>query len=116
MVTNRTLWERYRDSLILHPSIGLRVDLSRMDLDEKWVAGEGDRVRRAFGEMAAVERGEIVNTDEKRRVGHYWLRDAARAPEASMQREVRETLESVKRFARDVHEGRTAGQKGTFTD
>src|SRR6266498_793660 len=36
-------------------------------------------------------------------VGHYWLRDAARAPTPEIRREIEQTVQRVKAFAADVH-------------
>ena len=35
------------------------------------------RMQKAFADMAALEAGAIANPDEKRMVGHYWLRNPA---------------------------------------
>ena len=40
----------------------------------------------AFAAMDALEKGAIANPDEKRRVGHYWLRAPERAPDAGDRR------------------------------
>ena len=37
-------------------------------------------MQKAFAAMDALEAGAIANPDEKRMVGHYWLRDPTRAP------------------------------------
>jgi len=47
------------------------------DLDEQLVAP----LARAFADLAATERGDVVNADEQRRVGHYWLRAPELAPD-----------------------------------
>ena len=49
--------------------------------------------------------GAIANPDEKRMVGHYWLRAPDLAPSPSIAAEIRSTIEEIKRFARAVHEG-----------
>ncbi len=69
-------WER---SIGAHvPGFGL--DLRWMglppDLDEQ-LAGP---LVRAWSDLEALEAGAIVNRDESRRVGHYWLRAPERAP------------------------------------
>ena len=45
----------------------------------------------AFAEMAALEKGAIANPDEKRMVGHYWLRAPALAPTAELREAIEET-------------------------
>jgi glucose-6-phosphate isomerase len=112
--TGPTAWERFRRRQTLAPSIGLRLDLSRMDLPDEWLASMQDKVAAAYDEMARIERGDPVNTDENRRVGHYWLRDPARAPEPALRSAIEETLASVHQFARSVHQGRIRGQRDGF--
>jgi glucose-6-phosphate isomerase len=62
-------------------------------------------VQRAFEAMYALERGAIANPDEKRMVGHYWLRAPDLAPSPAIAAEIRNTLAEVKRFAGAVHDG-----------
>jgi glucose-6-phosphate isomerase len=45
-------------------------------------------------------------------VGHYWLRDAALAPNDELHADVEETKERILKFASDVHVGRVAGPSG----
>ena len=92
MTADLALWERFRDGLLLFPQLGLRLDLSRMDLDEAWVASMSKAAARAFSEMEALEGGAIANADEKRRVGHYWLRDSKRAPEGALMNAIDTTV------------------------
>jgi glucose-6-phosphate isomerase len=113
---DRALWDRYRRELCVAPSVGLRVDISRMDLDEEWLASMAPAVTRAHAEMAAVERGDLVNSDEERRVGHYWLRAPERAPEPELRRAIEDTVAAIKRFAAEVHVGRVRGERATFTE
>ncbi len=103
MKSNRELWEEYRRRLCVVDEIALTVDASRMDLTDGLVAGMADQVARAHDEMARIERGERVNTDEDRMVGHYWLRDSKRAPTAEIARTIDETVARVKQFADEVH-------------
>jgi glucose-6-phosphate isomerase len=55
--------------------------------------------------MDALERGGVANPDEKRMVGHYWLRAPGLAPTPAIAAEVSNTLAAIKRFAGAVHDG-----------
>lgn len=110
----RALWDRYREFLTVHPSIGLRFDPSRMKFGADFLAKMEPAMQRAFAAMDALEGGAIANPDEKRMVGHYWLRDSARAPTAELRREIDETLARIKKFANDVHNSRVRGERGHF--
>src|SRR6202158_2866979 len=56
--------------------------------------------------MDALESGAIANPDEKRMVGHYWLRAPKLAPTKEIAREIAGTIESIKKFGADVHAGK----------
>jgi glucose-6-phosphate isomerase len=58
--------------------------------------------------MEALEAGALANPDEKRRVGHYWLRAPERAPDADTRSAIETTLARLQAFAKDVHGGRIA--------
>jgi glucose-6-phosphate isomerase len=73
------------------------------------------RMQRAFSDMAALEAGAIANPDEKRMVGHYWLRAPQLAPKPELTREIVSTLASIKDFSARVHGGAVAAPGGRFT-
>jgi glucose-6-phosphate isomerase len=62
-------------------------------------------VQRAFADMDALESGAIANPDEKRMVGHYWLRAPKLAPTPEITREITDSVESIKKFAAEAHAG-----------
>jgi glucose-6-phosphate isomerase len=66
--------------------------------------------------MDALEKGAIANPDEKRMVGHYWLRAPQLAPTAEITAEITGTLEAIKAFTAKVHRGEIAGPAGKFRD
>ncbi len=107
---SRELWDRYRQYLNVNESIGVTVDISRMKFTDGFFAEMEAPMQRAYQQMDELEKGAIANPDEKRMVGHYWLRDSARAP-SDVKKEIDECLAKMKRFAGDVHSGRIKGQK-----
>ena len=107
-------WPRAQ-ALSLHvPALSLLVDLSKTGLAD-------DALRKdplvtgafpaAFAAMDALEKGAIANPDEKRRVGHYWLRAPELAPDAETAEAIRGTLTRIEDFAGAVHAGRIAPAK-----
>src|SRR5436190_8012727 len=70
------------------------------------------RIEKAFAAMRELESGTIANPDEKRMVGHYWLRNPALAPTAEIRAEIEETIKRIKSFAADVHAGKIATENG----
>jgi glucose-6-phosphate isomerase len=126
MASTRADWARYRKYLCAVDSLGLTLDPSRMTV----LGGSGGEaafdaalaaldapMKKAFEAMDALEAGAIANPDEKRMVGHYWLRDAARAPSAELRAAIETTNARLLAFAREVHEGKRVGSGGAkFTD
>jgi glucose-6-phosphate isomerase len=108
------LWERFQQWYSEFPSIGLAMDLSRMNFRDDYFPGMEPSIQKAFKAMAALEKGAIANPDEKRMVGHYWLRNPALAPTAKIRTEIKNTVVAIKKFAADVHSGRIHGQSGSF--
>lgn len=114
----QTLWQRYQDWLYYHSGLELYLDLSRVaSLTQELYQELQPRFIRAFQDMAALEAGSIANPDEQRMVGHYWLRDPDLAPTPDIQRDIRESIDRVERFAQQVHQGEiTAAHGEKFTD
>ncbi len=107
-------WERFRKYCQHYPTIGLTLDISRMPFDESFLEEMQPRLQRAFAEMQALEQGAIANPDEKRMVGHYWLRTPELSPTPEIRQAIEENLRDVKRFAADVHSGVIRGAGGQF--
>jgi len=109
--------ESYRANLLSAPTAGspFWVDLSRARLPRIDDALRA-RLVGALEAMRALEAGSIANPDERRMVGHYWLRDAARAPSPALAESIRSTLDAIRAFAAEVHAGRVRGSAGAFTD
>lgn len=111
---SRALWDRYREYLNVNPSIGLTVDISRMKFPADFFDRMEPAMQKAYAAMDALEGGAVANPDEQRMVGHYWLRDPARAPNAEVRRAIEETVARIGAFAADVHSGRVRGPRGRF--
>ena len=108
---SRALWDRYKQLYRVYESIGLGLDLSRVGFTDAYVEELQPRFARAFAAMDALEGGAIANPDEKRMVGHYWLRAPELAPTPVLRKEVEDTLTRVKRFAAAVHSGEIHAEK-----
>ena len=100
------LWKRYRQYLCRVDSLELALDISRMHFDEGFLASMEPAVQSAFTEMDALEKGAIANPDEKRMVGHYWLRAPQLAPTKEIAQEITGTVAAIQKFAADVHASR----------
>src|SRR6185503_17350715 len=96
------LWQRFQKYYVEYPAIGLALDVSRMNFPDNFLDSMKMPIQKAFIAMAELEKGGIANPDEKRMVGHYWLRNSSLAPTPSMRQEIDSTIVDLKRFASDV--------------
>lgn len=106
------LWNRYKENLCVCPSVGITLDISRMKFSDTFFSDMADKMNSAFEQMNSLEKGDIVNPDEGRMVGHYWLRDAGLAPTAELKAEIENTVAGIKDFASKVHSGEIKTEKG----
>ena len=107
-------WERFQKYYTEFPEAALAVDLSRMNVDDAFFAAMEPKIQAAFTAMDALEAGAIANPDEKRMVGHYWLRNSALAPSPEIRAEIDNALQQIKLFVGKVHRGEIAGAGGKF--
>jgi len=111
-MTSRQLWERYRKHLCVCEPIGLTLDVSRMKFEDDYFTRMAAPMAKAFQAMAALEKGAIANPDEKRMVGHYWLRAPELAPDAAIKKAIADNVAAIHAFAKEVHEGKVRPQRG----
>src|SRR6266576_1316376 len=97
------LWKRHRQYMASVPALGLTLDVSRMRFDEQFLQRMTPAMQSAFEAMDALEHGAISNPDEKRMVGHYWLRSPELAPRPEIAAEIRKTVADLKVFAANFH-------------
>ncbi len=114
MPSKAALWARYQQYYTEFASLGLSVDLSRVNFPDGFLTTMERPLQRAFAAMAELEKGAIANPDEKRMVGHYWLRAPQLAPTPALTAEIEQTLVALRTFAADVHAGRRVGSAGPF--
>ena len=107
-------WERFQKYYTEFPTLGLAVDLSRMNVDDAFFAAMEPKIQKAFADMAALEAGAIANPDENRMVGHYWLRNPALAPTPEIRKEIEDAIIKIKTFSAKVHAGEIHGAGGPF--
>ncbi len=103
-----SLWDRFQEyHLRSGEPLGFSLDVSRMKFDGPFLTRLEPLAQHAFDQMRALEGGAIANPDEKRMVGHYWLRAAQLAPTPELRAEIENTLAAIKAFAAKV---RTEGK------
>jgi len=105
-------FDRYSAELIRYPKLHFALDSSLMDLDPAFLEQMEEQVHKAYDDIEALEGGAIANPDEKRMVGHYWLRAPELAPDDEIRARITRPLAALKEFAEQVHTGRVAPPGG----
>ena len=100
---NASLWPRFCKYFLANEELGFSIDISRMRFGDDFFETIQPKVERAFGAMEELERGALANPDEKRMVGHYWLRAPELSPNEQLRTEITETNRRIKEFAAQVH-------------
>ena len=107
-------WSRFKTHFHHNADLGVTLDISRMPFPDDFFSSMEPQMQRAFDAMTKLEGGAIANPDEKRMVGHYWLRAPQLAPNPQIAGEITTTLAAIKDFTAKVHAGDIAGPKGKF--
>ncbi|MFO0659789.1 MAG: glucose-6-phosphate isomerase [Polyangiaceae bacterium] len=109
---DKALWQRFQREFIEVGEVGISLDTSRINFPEGFHSQLAPKVAQMFAAMDALEKGAIANPDEKRMVGHYWLRAAELAPDPALTEAINTNLTRIESFAADVHSGKIAPQRG----
>src|SRR5256886_427928 len=111
-MASSSLWQRFQQHFLRYEDLGFSIDISRMKFPDDFFEKMQPKIDKAFAAMRDLEAGEIANPDEKRMVGHYWLRKPALAPTAELRAEIEKTNVQIKKFAADIHSGKIKGGRG----
>ena len=111
-MASSSLWQRFQQYFLRYDDLDFSIDISRMKFPDDFFAKMQSKIDKAFAAMRELEAGAIANPDEKRMVGHYWLRSPALAPNAELRADIEETNKRIKKFAADVHSGEIAAPNG----
>ncbi len=110
-------WERFKKYFYENAEMGFQLDISRIPFDDGYFAEKTVLIENALSEMTALEQGAIANGDEKRMVGHYWLRTAEKSPNTEIEAEIEATVKKILTFSENVHHGSVRPEKSAkFTN
>ncbi|MFW5874471.1 MAG: glucose-6-phosphate isomerase [Verrucomicrobiota bacterium] len=107
-------WEKFQKHYLSIPELDFALDISRIDFDDNFLAKMDPKMQSAFDSMKALEDGAIANPDEKRMVGHYWLRAPQLAPDPALTEAIEQCLADIRAIAKHVHGGKLSGADGSF--
>lgn len=105
-------WNRFKSYYLFDRATQFALDISRMNFELGFLKSHEAQMQQALQAMAELERGAIANPDEKRMVGHYWLRDPQRAPTAAIREAITDTVHRIGAFADAVHRGELRSSAG----
>src|SRR5262249_3745888 len=111
-MASSSLWQRFQQFFLRYEELDFSIDISRMKFPDDFFGKMQPKIDKAFAAMRDLEAGGIANPDEKRMVGHYWLRKPALAPNAELRAEIENTNARIKEFAADVHSAKIKGGRG----
>ena len=111
-MASSSLWQRFQQYFLRYDDVGFSIDISRMKFPDDFFDKMASKIDQAFAAMRDLEAGGIANRDEKRMVGHYWLRNLKLAPNAELRSEIEKTKAAIKKFAANVHSGNIKGGRG----
>ncbi len=107
-------WDRFKRYYLEVQDMDFSIDISRMNFEDDFLEKMEPKAFKAIEDMKALENGAIANPDEKRMVGHYWLRNPELAPTETIAGEIRSTITAIKDFSAKVHSGEIGGSDGAF--
>src|SRR5213596_947606 len=107
-----SLWQRFQRYFLYYRDLDFSLDISRLKFPEDFFEKMQPKIGKALASMRELEAGAIANLTEKRMVGHYWLRNPARAPTTEIRQEIEETINRIKKFAEDIHAGKITAENG----
>src|SRR5437588_5813180 len=114
-MASSSLWQRFQQHFLRYDDLGFSIDISRMKFPDDFFGKMQPKIDKAFAAMRNLEKGGIANPDEKRMVGHYWLRNPDLAPTPTIREEIRGAVCAINDFAEGVHSGAIRGAAGPFT-
>ena len=106
-------FERFRSFHFHDARLRLSLDVSRIEFEEGFFERMEPRMAEALAAMAELEAGAVANPDEKRRVGHYWLRAPELAPEPDLRAAIEGAVARALAFAADVHAARIRPERAS---
>jgi glucose-6-phosphate isomerase len=109
-------WNTFTALYHEYPEVGFSLDLSSTGISVDALESLASPMSKALAAMAELEKGAIANPDEKRMVGHYWLRAPELAPTVELCDRIEQTVDRIEAFAADIHSGRITTPEGQRFD
>ncbi|ABM72179.1 Phosphoglucose isomerase (PGI) [Prochlorococcus marinus str. MIT 9515] len=110
-------WDKYCDYLWYDQKINIWLDISKINFSYDQISSLENKFIGVFSSIKELEAGAISNIDEKRQVGHYWLRNPSIAPNTFIKDEIIKDIRDISEFGDKVLKGIIKNNKNqTYTD
>ena len=110
-------WEKFSNYLWFNDVLKIWLDISKVNFDLKDFKKVENKFNDVYLALDQLEKGAIANKDEKRQVGHYWLRNSSISPNNKIKDIIDGEIAKIDKFANKIHNGEISNKKGElFTD
>ncbi len=110
-------WEKFSDYLWFSNKLNIWIDISKIKFNKQEFNTLENSFEKVFDALDDLEKGAISNIDEKRQVGHYWLRNSSIAPNNKLKNNIDNEISSIKEFGKNILNGEILNKEGhKFTD
>ena len=110
-------WDKYCNYLWFDKEVNIWLDISKINFTLDQISSLENKFKNVFSALKELEAGAISNIDEKRQVGHYWLRNPSVAPNNLIKDEINNEIRDISEFGENILEGKITNNKNQkFTD
>jgi glucose-6-phosphate isomerase len=105
-------WSKVKEYFYFDRVSGFGLDVSGMKFSDDFIEILQPKLASAYREMKELEAGGLINKDENRMVGHYWLRNPMICPQESVKKEIVTEIEKIKTFCSKIVRGEIRSSRG----
>lgn len=110
-------WNKFSNYLWFSDELNIWIDISKIKFSEEDFDEINKKFVNVFKALDDLENGSIANIDEKRQVGHYWLRNSSIAPTNILKNKIDNEISKIKDFGKGILEGNILNSKDQkYTD
>ncbi len=110
-------WKKFSNHLWFDNHLKIWLDISKIKFNQDEFLDLNNKFIKVFKALEDLENGAISNIDEKRQVGHYWLRNSSISPDNTIKENIDREVQNIKDFGKEIIEGKIRNLRGKqFTD
>ena len=106
-------WKAIQSQLVFGNQTYFCLDKVLSGIEQSSLEKLAPKIQAALKDMENLEAGGIANPDEKRQVGHYWLRNSNLAANPSIKEEIIDDQLAIKEFVKNVLTGEILDHNGS---